>query len=168
MSDQCEPQFYLKGEAFSTMESDTPCAAWMVPPTDLPRPALIVEEAEYTMGFKDRVLKYQAPVLRFPTSQDDADLTPVLVKVIEGEAYLVLMRGHLRGELLAAKKGVKRAFPGNEHIAEENWPAGDSALRDLGLIGGGGAASASSRMLRALGSPAKKARVAQGAKHLTK
>lgn len=150
------------------MESDTPCAAWLIPPTDLVRPALIIEETEYTMGYKDRVLKYSAPILRFTPNRDDADLTPVLVKVIEGEAYMVLMRGHLLGELWVPKRGVKRAYPGSAHIAEENWPTGDGALRDLGLIGGVGGASASSRMLKALGSPAKKARVAQGAKHLTK
>ena len=78
------------------------------------------------------------------------------------------------GEEWKAKKGVKRAYPGARYASEEEWSSGDMDLAMFGLTGdgtaiaGGGQGPTMSSRRNAAGSPSKRMRVSNRAKHLVK
>ena len=91
----CPLTFYLSGSGMDNLDAEAVCPAWMIPPTDLKRPTMVVREADHEMEYRGLKLRYKLHYLGL--SEDEADLTPVLVKVIDGHPYMVLTRGHLQG-----------------------------------------------------------------------
>ena len=89
-------QFYVNGSNVNKLESSVVCPAWLIPPTDLAAPILKVSfDDEHNLEYRGKTIKYYIPCLVMPQTTDDANNTPVLLKIINGEAYAHLMRSHL-------------------------------------------------------------------------
>lgn len=83
--------FYINGSAFSSLESELVCPAWLVPPTDHERPLLVVSSDQREMEFEGRKVKFSVKKLTFNSAED----TPMIVKYLNNSWYAVLMREHL-------------------------------------------------------------------------
>ena len=88
-------RFFVNGATVSKLDSQVVCPAWMIPPTDLASPILVVKTHVASMAFKGKNLVYDIKYLSMPHTEDEARSTPVLIKVINGRAYAMLMRRHL-------------------------------------------------------------------------
>ena len=95
---QDEPKpisFWLSGEKFHNIEGELVCPAWMIPPTEIQIPTMVLgedPEATYeTMSFRGFDVRYGKSFLMFNQNPD----TPVIIKKIRDKCYAMLVREHL-------------------------------------------------------------------------
>lgn len=102
--------FWLSGQQYHSADGEIVCPAWMVPPTDVEQPTLIVgqdEPSKFTaFEFGGYKMFYQKTFLKF---NDDPN-TPVVVKKLANKLYAILVREHLLLESRAGSvlKGSRR------------------------------------------------------------
>lgn len=87
--------FWMSGMKHHSIDSDLPCPAWMVPPTEIDIPTLVLRHEQgdsgEVFGFEGHQLHFKKIYLSFNTHAD----TPVIVKKIGSKAFALLVREHL-------------------------------------------------------------------------
>ena len=98
MEDPTPLTFWMSGMQHHTIDSDLPCPAWMVPPTEIEIPTLTLRHEGGEEGDSHEVFDFEGHQLHFKkiflAFNKHAD-TPVLVKKIGKKAFALLVREHL-------------------------------------------------------------------------
>ena len=87
--------FWLSGAQYHLADGELVCPAWMIPPTDVAYPTLVLghtkpdEASEFI--FEGHRVWFAKHYLQFNQHED----TPVVVKKIDDRVYAVLVREHL-------------------------------------------------------------------------
>ena len=96
--------FWLAGEKYRNIEGELVCPAWMVPPTDIQLPTMVLgedDEDKYeTLSFAGFDVQYGKSFLMFNQNPD----TPVIIKKIRDKCYAMLVREHLYLDPILPKK----------------------------------------------------------------
>lgn len=88
--------FWLSGLHCNSTDGEVVCPAWMVPPSEVAHPTLVLGQDDAVNMFKEIKFKgvpilYSTTFLKF----NDEEETPVVVKRIGDKIYAVLVREHL-------------------------------------------------------------------------
>ena len=87
--------FWMSGMHHRQIEAELPCPAWMVPPTEVEIPTLVLgsddESSQETFDFEGHKLSFKKIYLQFNPHEE----TPVIVKKMGTKLFALLVREHL-------------------------------------------------------------------------